>query len=293
MLIREFQNTFFKLASAAMLLTIFGSSAFSAQQQSFLSQFNQNDDTNKQKSAYKIAKRIAKQEKDDTKKIEVKPKSGAAKLPQNVSAARQKEILAFCDKHHKELLPLLATLRKNRSGQYQTVLRSLDREVRSLQSQEKRSPDRYPKYLEIWTVRSKVRLLTAHMAMKRTPEQRAKVKKQLGVLVAKEYDLKTEQLRADYVASKKRTERVKGQLDAIESNRKELIAKSLEKLDNSARRIISQSQKAKEAKKKPVENKKNADKKTSDKKKSAEPAPGNPRNDQKQSDSKKNEDKKK
>ena len=256
-------------ASSLILLTsvLFAPSAAVAQNNTMLF-----DDSN-QRAPYKVAKAMSRQgdqKKDDTKPLDG-DKAKSAKPPQpNVSTKRRKELMEFVKAHHPELQRLLASLNKVNPGGYQTTLRTLDREIKALQTLKTKSPSRYENSLELWTIKSKIRVLTAQLARKQQTKERKKILAQIAALVTKDHDLRTKQVRADYEANLKRTERLKATLDNLEGDRDNLIARTVEKHDRSAQRIIAQNQKAKDAKKKQNDKSKAASNGKSDGKKPAD-----------------------
>ena len=81
------------------------------------------------------AKKTAQQSSKKTKPAA----SGETKTPDKkkpavvLSEKRRAELLAFCEQHHQELLPLLKSLQKNRPAEFEKALRTLDREIKQLQ----------------------------------------------------------------------------------------------------------------------------------------------------------------
>lgn len=225
-----------------------------------LGQFNKQNSTQNQKtknqqpkSNQKAPVKVAQQTKKPSIDKQVQDKKLAPKKTKsqpNVSNSRRKELMAFFKTHHPELQRLVSQLQKSRPVQYQATLRSLDREVKSLQSLKSRSPERYKKSLQIWKVSTDIRVQTAQLARKQNPKEKNKIRGKLKSLIAKQHDLKVEQLRVDFEWQKKRMEKLQKQLSSMEEDRDNLIARKMESLNKSAQRISAQHKKAAEAKKK-------------------------------------------
>jgi len=141
-------------------------------------------------STTRIAKRIAppQQESEKNKQLQkqsdknsagkkadiTKPEGKADKHPpQPVSKERKVELMAFVKANHPELLSLLNQLQSKRRHQFHSALRTLDKNVKHLQSVEKQSAGRYQHSLNIWKVSSRIHLLTAQLAIKKSDKEKA------------------------------------------------------------------------------------------------------------------------
>ena len=133
------------------------------------------------KVAQKKDKPKPKEDKADSKPKAAKP-SEKKPLPL-VNEKRSKELLVFVKQNHPEIIPLINSLKKNRKGQYNSAMRTLDREVRTLQSLKQRDPNRYTKSLDQWIVKSKIKLLSAQLAMKKTDSRKEALRKQIRSLI--------------------------------------------------------------------------------------------------------------
>lgn len=130
---------------------------------------------------------------DDSKGAKSPPSAGASKPKpkaaakaaakiKRVSAEREAELLEFVQKHHAELATLLTTLKTAQTKDYAAAISDLDREIRRLDQIRKRSPAQFDAELKVWMSRSRVRLLSARMAMSDDEELKEELKTQLREL---------------------------------------------------------------------------------------------------------------
>ena len=178
------------------------------------------------------------------------------KKPANISKERRAELMAFVKEHHPAIRPLLNSLQKTNPGQYQHALRTLDRDVKALQALQKRAPARYRMSLGYWVTKSKIKLLSAKLAIKKTfPEQQA-IEKQIFTLIQKQQDLRIAIVTADIKTTEKRLEKYKSDLSKLNKNRTAEIQRQMDVIKNNSQRIRLSQQKAADAKKKSAPGKK-------------------------------------
>jgi hypothetical protein len=164
----------------------------------------------------------------------------------NVSTARRAELLKFCEEHHKELLPLLESLRKKRPAEFERALKTLDREINQLQAIKIKSIERYEKLLAQWVLRSRIKLLSARLAVRSSKEQRAKTATSLSKLIGQLQDLRIKHLSEERQALQNRMNKVGTQIDQLRSNRNAEIKKQMDAFTKNAERLQA-AQKAKVA----------------------------------------------
>ena len=247
-----------RIAIAFLFLLAFSATSAVAQENSTLGGFKPSQNIKNQKSPNrKMASRIAEQEDakssilsgktDQNKTLDKKP-IDKKPLPL-VSDKRRGELMKFVDAHHKELRPLINQLRKQRPGQYQIVLRTLDRNVKNIQSLEKKSPARYQRSLDQWILSSRIQLLSAQLAVKKTDKEKAKLRAQIRPLIKTQLELRLTQLEIDTEQAKKRYDRLQAQVNELAPNRDQLIQRRMEEIDKTSQRISAQNKKAKDKKK--------------------------------------------
>lgn len=183
------------------------------------------------------AKKTAQQSSKKTKPAA----SGETKTPDKkkpavvLSEKRRAELLAFCEQHHQELLPLLKSLQKNRPAEFEKALRTLDREIKQLQVV--KSKERYEKLLAQWVLRSKIKLLSARLAVRTSKEQRAKTTAGLSKLIGQLQDLKIKHLNEEQQALRSRTAKIGTQIEQLRSTRDAEIKKQIDAFTKNAERI--------------------------------------------------------
>jgi len=149
---RNLSIKFVLLIAAGGLLAFTSTSSLGAQATT-LDGFN-NQNPKWQKSPQRqLAKRIAppQQESEKNKQLQKQSAKNSAgkkadnkktdgkadkKPPQPVSKERKAELMAFVKANHPELLPLLNQLQSKRQQQFHSALRTLDKNVKHLQSVE-------------------------------------------------------------------------------------------------------------------------------------------------------------
>ncbi len=169
--------------------------------------------------------------------------------PQPISSKRRGELMKFVDTHHQELRPLLNQLKKHRPQQYQTVLRTLDRNVKNLQGMERNSPSRYQRSLEQWVLASRIQLLTAQLAIKKSEKEKAKLRSQIRPLIEEQANLRLAQLLIDTEQAKKRYAKLQSQLDELKPNQLEWVNRRMAEIDKTSKRFSAQNDKTNSRKK--------------------------------------------
>jgi len=256
------------LACALCSTMIFGNNAF-AQNKSTLGQFD--DKADKHRAPFKLAKQ-SKQALGLTEtkagQTQIPSKKADAKNPTvTITSKRRAELMEFVNKHHPELRPLLNSLKRTRQGQYQSALTALDRDVRNLQNLQKRSPERYQRSLEQWTIKSNLKLLTAQLALQKSEEGKASIEEQVKTLVMRQHELRLVQAKDDLAAARKRVERLEAIQVELQTNREKIVQQQQNSVKKSAQRIVAAQKKAAAARKQAKVNAQPAtDKKQDDKK---------------------------
>ena len=183
--------------------------------------------------------------------------AGPKKEPAPISAAREKEILTFVQKHVPQIRPMLTTLKqKKNKGQFNVALRNLDREIRGLKNQEARSPERYPLSLQLWTKRYQVKLVAAKIVTAakngstKSEKQVQRLTAQLKSLINEQFQVRQKQLELDRDNYQSRVDRINKQLDDLAQQKKKEMNRQLDSMKNALNRL------KKERNKKPRSNKK-------------------------------------
>ena len=176
-------------------------------------------------------------------KAQVNPAAEITKPPvKAISPERQAIVDEFIKSHYPELGPLLGSLKKHQSEVYHGSLNSLDREIRYLQNLQKRSNERYDRELKLWIVRSKIRVSTAHLALK-DGKRKEKTLKKLRDLVTDEHGLKLEKLIGEFRSIEERRKKMTEQIASHKESRDKIIKDRLADLAEEASRISQKKRK--------------------------------------------------
>lgn len=148
--------------------------------------------------------------------------------------------LDFAKTHHPELGELLTRLRKDAPQDYAAAMKSLRPAYERLQRTKEKSPDRYASDVALWTLDSRIRLLTARMTMTPDPALEQELRTALGERRA----LQLELLRQDRVKAAQRLERLDQEIAQFESS----TDAELQRLVNQARDAATRRVKATKSK---------------------------------------------
>lgn len=165
-----------------------------------------------------------------------KPSSSIQKRTAQVSKKRIEELFKFVKNHHREILPLLKKVRNDNPAQFQIAMRSLDREVQSLNSLPKNSARRQ-RSLELWVTRSKTKLMAAKVATAPSEEKAKELKKQMRQLIADHYDSRLQNLKDDRDAARLRVEKLDQHLTKLKANRSNEIQRQIDAFTRSAQKM--------------------------------------------------------
>lgn len=165
-----------------------------------------------------------------------KPNSSNQKRPAPVSKKRIDELFKFVKNHHREILPLLKKVRNDNPSQFQVAMRSLDREVKLLNSLPKKSARR-ERSLELWVTRSKTKLLAAKVATAQSNDEAKELKKQLRQLIAGHYDSRLQNLKDDRDLARQRVDKLDQHLTKLKANRSNEIQRQIDAFTRSAQKM--------------------------------------------------------
>ena len=110
-----------------------------------------------------------------------------------VKAIDEARVLAFVEEHQPELAKLLAFLKSKEPSQYQQAMREMSRSQQRLEGLSKRDKELHAIELELWNIRSRLRLVAAQIPVV-GDAKRQKLNKELESLVKKESRTSIERL---------------------------------------------------------------------------------------------------
>ena len=124
-------------------------------------------------------------------------------------------------------------MKKKQPQQYEHAIKELSRVKQRLTALEKRDSESHTIELELWQVRSNLRMLVAEILVSEKAS-REKLKKQLHELVEKEIDLDTARLKLEQKRLEQRLTAVQSQLSERAENRELAISKAIKTWENRA-----------------------------------------------------------
>ncbi len=149
------------------------------------------------------------------------------------TTADEGSLLEFVELHQPALVKLLKYMKKKQPQQYEQALRELTRVKQRLNSLEKRDAESYAIELELWQVRSKLRMLVAEILASDKSSQE-KLRGQLHGLVEKEIDLDLARLQLEQQRIEQRLSSVQSQLNERTSDRAATLSKAIKTWENRA-----------------------------------------------------------
>jgi hypothetical protein len=173
------------------------------------------------------------------------PAGGPRSASSGSAAETEKQVLAFLNEHHPELVQVLSNLHSNSPHEYERAIRDLARVRERLLQVKEGDPQRHDLDLQAWVVQSRIHLVVARLAMGDSPALRD----ELRGLLKQQFDLKLEALRHDRQRQAERLRKLDEQIDRLSENADELVARQMASLTKSseamAERIRDTRQRAK------------------------------------------------
>lgn len=162
------------------------------------------------------------------------------------SADEEQRVLSFVGTHQPKLLELMKFLKQKQPGQYEQALREMSRAQVRLESLAKRDQDLYAIELELWQIRSQLRLLAAEISV--APEaKQEKLNAKLALLVEKEVAQDLARLKLQRERTAEQLQQLDQQIAQRESETAVQVEKLLKQWKN---RIAQQTPKTKKPKRK-------------------------------------------
>lgn len=149
------------------------------------------------------------------------------------AAIDESPLLEFVEKNQPPMLKLLKFMKKKQPQRYDQALRELARVKQRLTTLEKRDSESHAIELELWQVRSELRMLVAEILVSEKDSQE-KLRKQLRELVEKEINLDTARLKLEQKRMEQRLAVVQTQLTDRTDNHDQMISKAIKNWENRA-----------------------------------------------------------
>jgi hypothetical protein len=160
-------------------------------------------------------------------------RASVATIPPEAEAIEEAPLLEFVEQHQPSLLKLLRFMKKKQPQQYEQAIKELSRVKQRLANLEKRDAESYVIELELWQVRSKLRMLVAEILVSPQDSQE-KLKMQLHGLVQKEVDLDSARLQLEQKRIAQRLAQVQSQLEDRTADRAATLSKAIKTWENRA-----------------------------------------------------------
>lgn len=141
--------------------------------------------------------------------------------PHHETTAKQ-----FVEQYHPELANLLTTLKMKRPKAYHGAVRDLYRSSQRLENIRSHDMVRYELELRLWTVRSRIQLMSARLKVQDSPEFREKLRQSLD----QQIDLRIALLQHQQAKMSRSLEKIETQLKKLENNRSQEVERQLQRL---------------------------------------------------------------
>ncbi|MBC7851852.1 MAG: hypothetical protein IAF94_00305 [Pirellulaceae bacterium] len=147
-----------------------------------------------------------------------------------ITAEREAAVMTFVQQNHAELRELLNHLRDNRRKDYERAIRELSRDAERIGQLKARDGKQYELEIQAWTIKSRIQLLTAHLAM----GDKEEIRSQLRSLLNEQMDVRSAVLKRERERAQDRLIRIEQDLSRLENDRQKIVENQLRVLTKSA-----------------------------------------------------------
>lgn len=166
---------------------------------------------------------------------------------ENERVKEEQQVLSFVGTHQPKLLELMEFLKEKQPAQYAQAQREMSRSRSRLENLAKRDQDMYAIELELWQIRSRLRLLAAEISV--APESKQeKLNTTLAQLLEKEFAQDLARLKLQRERTAKQLEQFDQQISQRESEHSAQVEKMLRQWKNRIAQQKPQSKKPKQEK---------------------------------------------
>lgn len=170
------------------------------------------------------------QEKGENPAAPAKQASAKNKNELPITAEREAAVMTFVQQNHAELKELLNHLRDNRRKDYERAIRELSRDAERISQLKTRDAKQYELEIQAWTIKSRIQLLTAHLAMGDNEE----IRSQLRSLLNEQMDVRASLLKREKDRAQDRLAKIEQDLSRLENERQKIVENQLQVLTKSA-----------------------------------------------------------
>ncbi len=139
----------------------------------------------------------------------------------------EQRMLKFVEVHQPKLLTLLEFLRRQQPVQYTQALKEMSRAQLRLESLAKRDQELYAVELQLWQLRSELRLLAAEMSVSKSDAASAARQRQLAELIQQEAAQELVRLQLLKVRTEKELDRLNSQIKSLSDSHPEHVEKTM------------------------------------------------------------------
>lgn len=171
----------------------------------------------------------------DKDRIPPLAQAGKSDRPTKQEEAKQREgeqrTLEFVGQHQPELLELLEFMKKKQPSQYQQALREMARTQQRLEGLALRDKELHAVELELWNIRSKLRLIAARIPVVQEKKREA-LREELEQLVAQEVDQNLAKLKIQRARTETQLANINKQITRSETELDQVVAAALKSWNN-------------------------------------------------------------
>ena len=160
------------------------------------------------------------------------------------SADAERKALAFIEEHQPKLRKLMEFLQAKQPASYQQALKELGCSQVRLEGLEKRDPELYKIELELWLIRSRLRLLAAEMSVANAKDQKDRTE-ELSSLIEQEATCNRQRMQLHRDRAAQQVVKLDEEIAKLNAGYDELIAKSLKAWQNKIKKQNSSQNKSK------------------------------------------------
>jgi hypothetical protein len=159
-----------------------------------------------------------------------RPASAKNKNDLPLTAEREAAVMAFVQQNHAELKELLNHLRDNRRQDYERAIRELSRDADRIGQWKARDGKQYGLEIQAWTIKSRIQLLTAHLAM----GDKEEIRNQLKSLLNEQIDVRTALAKHERARVMERLAKMDQEITRLDNERQKIVENQLQVLTKSA-----------------------------------------------------------
>lgn len=148
----------------------------------------------------------------------------------SITPERETAVMMFIERNHADLKEVLVHLKLNRRKEYEKAIRELYRESERINQVKDNNPKLYDLELKAWTIKSRIQLVSARLAMGNHDELRGQLKE----LINEQIDVRLAIMRNNRDFAQQRVKRIDQEMERLEAERQRVVEDRLRLLTKSA-----------------------------------------------------------